>query len=299
MKYTKKQMISMLIIGPLVIYPIMRFYFDLPKSVCIAIVILSEIVCILSFYYEKRSVRKYDKLKDDIENGTYEKSVDLRDDYLKFVNEQGFESVKHSSMKKDLLLRYFRPYSLFWIFFGVALLILNFIIVNETDLMLFLIIVSVSFIVFGISCIYPQNIRKFLKEYAAEYSYINNSYISGKQLTYKKTFASISDTSYNGGINLGSTYAVIFNAKEIAAIKYSDITKVNHRILSTKFYGNGLYTGTVYTHHVDITFNCRKTNKSRTVSTQLSEFQAMLTCETLNPAINPTEIKNNEINVNV
>lgn len=254
-----------------------------------AIVILAEIICILSFCFEKRSVIKYNKFKDDIKNDVYDNSADLRDEYLKFVNEKGFESVKYQSIKKDLLMRYFRPYSLFWIFFGIALLILNFIIVSKIDSMLFLILVSISFIAFGIYHIYPKNLKKFLKEYDKEYAEINDSYINGKQLTYKKTFSSISDTSYNGGINIGGTFAIIFSTKEIAAIKYSDILNVKHRIQSTRFYGNGMYTGTVYTHHVDITFNCRKTEKSKVVTTQLSEFQSMLACDSLNPEINSYE----------
>ena len=299
MKYTKQQMIGMLIVGVIGGYPLLRFYFQFPVLLCIVIVCFVEAACVLSFYFEKCSVKKYDKLKNDVRNGEYAQSAEWREEYLEFVNKKGFEHIKHSSMKKDLVLRYLRPFGFFWILFGIALLIFNFIVVPEIDLMLFLSFVSVALITYGIFRLYPKNVKAFFKKCGAEYSDINASYVNGKQLTYKKTFASISDVSYNGGINLGNSYVVIVNTKEIAAIKYSEILNVKHSILSTKFYGNGLYTGTVYTHHIAITVHDKQRNTNITFSTQLSEFQAELACETLNMQISTLELENNKLEVNV
>ncbi len=292
-------MILMLVLWLVLGYPITRYYFRFPTFVCVALVIAFLLIFILSFYYEKRSVKKYNKLKNDIINGTYEKSDEWNDNYFKFVSEEGFENIKYSSMKKDLFLRYIRIYNLFWIIFGIGLLILNFVIVQEIDLMIFLVLVSICFISFGVFRLYPKNVKAFLKKYTVEYSDINTSYLDGNQLTYKKVFSSISDTSSNCGINIGSSYVVVFNQDEIFAIKYSDIQKVNHKILSTRFYGNGMYTGTVWTHHIRIEFHDDHRNTDRIATAQLNEFQTELACETLDKHINSPVLYHNKIDVDV
>lgn len=292
MKYTKKQMTGMLTAGAFAAFLLLKFYFEFPLALCLGITLLTEILFAVSFCFEKRSHKNYEKLREAIQSGEYENNSDWREKYLEFISTKGFERVKHSSMKTDMCMRYFRPYGLFMIFLGTSLLILNFIIVREISLMLFLIAVSAGLALYGLFRLSAPNVRRFIKKYGKEYSCINESYVSGKQLTFRKAISASSSEYYNDGINLGNEYVVIFNTKEIAAFKYSDIVKVKHRIQCTKYYGNGMYTGTVYSHYIDVSARDALSNSEKTFSARLSEFQAEYACETLNTQISVPELEN-------
>ena len=141
-----------------------------------------------------------------------------------------------------------------------------------------ILLTGIGFVLYGIYGLSSVNVRKFISSCGVILDDINDSYMNGKLLTYKKAY---SDEYRNCGINIGGKYTVIFTVKEIAALKNFDISDVQHRILRTKYYGNDIYTGARYTHHIDITVRNSDTGNNKTFTVELSEFQAELAAEEL------------------
>lgn len=280
MKYSKKKKISILLVGGAITILALRFYYGWSWAAAALTAVVADCILILSFVFEKKSDDKHRQLVNDIENGEYNSSDQWREEYDIFLKEKGFEKVRRSSMKADLSKRYRRYFGIFFILFGALLILFGAAFTSGGDdgAGVFIMIVGILIVIYGFFGLFPKNVRSFIKKCGADLDAINASYMDGKLLTYKKLY---SDEHRNGGINIGSEYTVIFNVKEIAAVKNSDIVSAQHRILRTKYYGNSVYTGTKYTHHIDVTVKNPLSGNIRTFTAELDRFQAELAQEEL------------------
>ncbi|MGN0579561.1 MAG: hypothetical protein ACI4JE_01705 [Ruminococcus sp.] len=276
MNFTKGQKIAMMTVGIAILFLYLKFIAEYSLTVCIVASVIAEVILALSFYFEFKSDKKSEQINNDIQNGDYHSSDEWNEKYADFVNNKGFEPIKHCSMKADLYARYRRPVGFFMIIFGAAVTASGFVFIPEVGAIIFLTLVGLGLAAYGIYCLSAMNVRRFIRRCGDALPEIERSYMEGKLLTYKK---SASDEYCNDGINIGSDYVIIFTPKDISALKRADISNFRHKIKRTKYYGNGVYTGTVYTHHIEIDVINPRNGAVKTFSAQLGEFRSELACE--------------------
>lgn len=280
-EFFQKSKISILAVGIPLSFLAMKFYMRLPLTLSIIVPAVMGLVILLSFALEKRSDRQFDKLKKSIKNGEHHYSEEWQEKYSKFVESKGYEQIKHISMTADLSARYMRPTGVFMIMMGIGTIILGIIFLGEANAVAILSLFGLGFCAYGVYCLMPPNVMRFLKNCGDDLSNINDSYMNGSLLTFKKK---ISDKYCNDGLNIGSTHLILFTPKRIAALKYVDIERVSPRILRTKYYANSVYTCSDYKYYIDIF-----AKRHGIYSIQLSEFQTVLAFETLKGRVPYTE----------
>lgn len=286
--FTLKQKIIFLLLCPFVSLLLTQAVYDMPIKIGIIVMIACEIFLAVSFFIETRSKKKHDKLQNAIENGEYGTDEEWRVKYAEFVENKGFEPVKYSSMKKDLYRRYLRPTAFIMFAIAVTVLVVGIISMDVVDLMIFCGVVGSGFAAYGVYCLSSPNVRRFLKCCGESYQIIENSYVNGKQLTYRKN---LTESACNDGINIGSEYIVIFRQKEIAALRISDVIGSTHRISHVNHSVNSVYMFSEYLHFIDVTVRNPMSGAARTFTAQLSEFQAELACETIDRLTHDTNAR--------
>lgn len=121
-------------------------------------------------------------------------------------------------------------------------------------------------------------VRTFIKECGEEYPEIERSYLNGRMLTYKRN----GELSCNCGINISGNYTVIYNSKKIDFIENAEIGSVQKHVTKTKYYGNQIYNGSVFSYTLIITLKKRSKNDiPKQYRVKLNEFQLEMAYQAL------------------
>lgn len=244
----------------------------------------------LSVFFELKSIQKGEKLKEDVESGDYYSSDVWNEKYLNYLNKHGFDKIKGSSMKADLAGRFRRPSVFIMTAFSFCLLGLCFVPGLQAESIVFLIIGAAIFFGWGMYNLTSTPVRKFLNNCSSEVNEIENSYMNGKLLTFKRNG---SDKYLFNGINIGRAYTIIYDKTKITAIKNSDIELVHRYLKRTRYYGNSVYNGSKNTFHLDITL---KAPFKKTLTVELNEFQTQMALEEYRSLHIPTTYEGNVVN---
>lgn len=170
---------------------------------------------IYAFLKEKKDDKKADKLKSDFLDGSYFSSVEWREKYLNYMQSYQFDEINPKGMKADLSRRYRKTASVPFMLFGILMIIgagCGFFVETENKILQTILTVLFGAGI-GAGLIYIE-FEKFTakpvkKFYKGNYDFkaIESSYENGKMLSHKEQ-----------GINIGSSYTVIYNKKIVFAI---------------------------------------------------------------------------------
>ncbi len=274
-----KRRIIAYIIGTPLVYIIGRFYYELPNIVCIPLTIGTAVFLAVAVFMELRSNRKDNELKSDIDKGEYHQDEKWQQKYTEYVNKHDFIQVKGDSMKADLSRRFLSISGIIMLIIS-ALFFIGAILIR-TGLLETNIILAVAGVLFGGWGAFKYMntpVRAFIKECGEKYPEIERSYLNGRMLTYKRN----GELSCNCGINISGNYTVIYNSKRIDFIDNAEIGSVQKHVTKTKYYGNQIYNGSVFSYTLIITLKKRSENDNpKQYRVKLNEFQVEMAYKAL------------------
>ncbi len=127
---------------------------------------------------------------------------------------------------------------------------------------------------------------KFYKT-RTDISEIEKSYIKGRMLSYSKN-------GINNGINIGSSYTVIYNSDNVIAIDNSTIQDMTRKMVRVKKYENSMYSGQEYKYYVSVIY-INSDGNTASVDVQLDEFQCEMIITEYNRIFYPERLYGNKI----
>ena len=266
----KNRIIGYIICIPLS-FVISKFYYGLPATLCIIIAVAFGAALSTATFFEIKSKNKDAEFLNTINSGEFHSDEKWKKKYDEYLKKHDFEHIKGDSMKADLN-RHYRSISgmimlAIAIFFFIAAAIVR------TGLLETNVILAVSGLLFGAWGIWKlmkTPVRSFIKQCGENLPMIECSYLNGKMLTYRKN----GEHACNNGINIGGNYIVIFSSKAINCFARNEIESVNKHITKTKYYGNAVYTGSLFTYSLIIDLKEQKNrNAVRRYKLDMNEFQ--------------------------
>lgn len=211
------------------------------------------------------------EFKNDIDNGKYHQDEKWQQKYAEYVEKHDFIQVKGDSMKADLSRRFLSVSGIVMLVIS-ALFFISAIFLNAgfAETTFILIFSGLLFGGWGAFKVLNTPIRAFIKECGEKYPEIERSYLNGRMLTYKRN----GELSCNCGINISGNYTVIYNSKKIDFIENAEIDSVQKHVTKTKYYGNQIYNGSVFSYTLIITLKKRIENDiPKQYRVKLNEFQ--------------------------
>lgn len=274
----KNRVIGYIICVPLS-FVIAKFYYELPTALCIVITLAFAIALSAATFFEIKSTRKDKEFINAVNNGEFHNDEKWQHKYAEYIKKHDFQQVKSNSMKVDLFRRYTSVSGVIMLI--AALLFFIAAIFIRTGLLETNVILAVSGLLFGAWGVWKlmkTPVRNFIKQYNEKLPEIERSYLNGRMLTLRRN----GEHSCNNGINIGSNYVVIYDNKAINCFDRSDIIAVNKHITKTKYYGNSIYTGSLFTYKIYFSVKNETTiSHSRQYSLELNEFQTEMVYEAL------------------
>lgn len=274
-----KRRIIAYIIGIPLEYVIGRFYYELPNLICILLTVGTAIFLAVALFMELKSNHKDEEFKNDIDNGKYHQDEKWQQKYEEYVDKYDFIQVKGDSMKADLSRQFFSVSGIVMLVIS-ALFFITAIFFNAgfAEITFILIFSGLLFGGWGAFKILNTPVRAFIKECGEKYPEIERSYLNGRMLTYKRN----GELSCNCGINISGKYTVIYNSKKIDFIENAEIGSVQKHVTKTKYYGNQIYNGTVFSYTLIITLKMRSENDiPKQYRVKLNEFQLEMAYQAL------------------
>ena len=232
---------------------------------------------IILYLVQRKIYRSLDGITPDSEDGSYFTSSEWRDKYLNYVMKKPFETIRSKSMKRDLLKRFRHPKFVLLIITGLlgtavsaVALIAEYhdrgtISIGHFFEYLHLIPVEIGLIFFCIAKFTARPVRKFLKNTDDIFA-LEESYMVGKMVSYK-----------GNGINLGSTYIIMYDEKEIIAIENSQVTSVTRSVAMEGDYEKCYFK---YVHYAVVSYT--ESGRQLITSVKLNEFQVEMVIEEFN-----------------
>lgn len=266
----KRRIITYIIAIPLV-YIIGRFYYKLPNSICIFVTVGTAVFLAIASFMELKSNHMDKEFKNDIDNGKYHQDEKWQQKYAEYVDKHDFIQVKGDSMKADLSRRFLSVSGIVMLVIS-ALFFISAIFLNAgfAETTFVLIFSGLLFGGWGAFKVLNTPVRAFIKECGEKYPEIERSYLNGRMLTYKRN----GELSCNCGINISGNYTVIYNSEKIDFIENAEIDSVQKHVTKTKYYGNQIYNGSVFSYTLIITLKKRIENDiPKQYRVNLNEFQ--------------------------
>lgn len=274
-----KRRIIAYIIGIPLVYIIGRFYYELPNIICILLTVGTAIFLAVALFMELKSNHKDKEFKNDIDNGKYHQDEKWQQKYAEYVNKHDFIQVKGHSMKADLSRKFLSISGIVMLVISVMFFIVA-ILFNAgfAEITFILIFSGLLFGCWGAFKILNTPVRAFIKECGEKYPEIERSYLNGRMLTYKRN----GELSCNCGINISGSYTVIYNGKKIDFIDNAEIGSVQKHVTKTKYYGNQIYNGSVFSYTLIITLKKHSENDiPKQYRVKLNEFQLEMAYQAL------------------
>ena len=286
----KRRIIGFAVTTPIT-FSILYFYYDFSAFLSICIILFFYSIFGVSILFEKKSFRDDEKLKKSLESGEYYLDKKWRKKYAEYLKKHDFENVRRNSMEADLKRRFLKKSGVVMIIFGGFMLITAVII--RTGLVETNVVFAVAGIMFtgwGTRKILDTPVKKFISDCGENLKYIENSYLNGKMLSYRRN----GEHACNNGINIGNDYIIIYNKDKINVIEVSDIYFVCRYVLKTKYYGNSIYTGSGYTYSLSILLKIDENNPNiRRYNIDMNEFQVEMAYEAVAPYATTAELEQN------
>ena len=271
------------VIGYIICVPlsfvIAKFYYELPVTLCIIISIAFAIGLSLAVFFEVKSVHKDKEFINSVNSGEFHSDEKWSKKYTDYVRKHDFEHIKANSMKTDLDRRFLKPSGIIWLTFALVFFIAAAVV--RTGLLETNVILAVSgllFAVWGAVKLMKTPVRPFIKRCGEKLPEIERSYLSGRMLCYRKN----GEHSCNNGLNIGGNYIVLYDSKNINYIDRNEIESVSKHVTKTKYYGNAVYNGSLFTYSLIIDLREQSDSKAvRRYKLDMNEFQVEMAYEAL------------------
>ena len=238
------------------------------KYIVIAVIAMIPLIifAIFAFFKEKRHDRSSEKDKQEFLSGAKYRKKEWRTAYYQYKEKHTFETISKKGMKHDLKKRYHKKdfgyiRSGFLLTIGSVLILF----ISKTELKdkaaaIFGIFCGVVIFSIGFHGLISGPAQKFFKQ-QAELAEIEKSYIKGKMLSFG-----------NNGINVGSSYTVIYTQNNVFAIDNNKIQDMTRKMVRVKQYEDNLYSGQEYRYYVTLIYTDTD-NKTKAINVRLDEFQ--------------------------
>ncbi len=227
--------------------------------------------CLYAYFKEKRHDRSSEKDIQSFLSGEKYRKKEWKTAYYEYKEKHSFEEISPKGMKHDLIKRYRNGNhrglaeiglllfagSIAAVFYPIKNFYLGYSILG--------ILFGGAFMSYGIYKYVGGPVRKFYKT-ANNLSEIEKSYNKGKMLSYK------TNSINSSGINLGSTYTVIFDNDRVTAVENSTIEDMVRKMVRVKKYENSVYSGQEYNYYVSVIYR-ESDGKESHIDVRLDEFQ--------------------------
>lgn len=227
--------------------------------------------CIHAYFKEKRHDKSSEKDKQEFLNGTKHRQKEWKAAYYEYKEKNSFEEISKNGMKHDLIRRFrtsqnrglaeagllMMAISVAAIFYPIKGFYLGYSILG--------VLFGGFIMAWGIYSYIGGPVIKFYKT-RSDLAEIEKSYNKGKMLSYK-----VSGINTNG-INLGSSYTVIYNNDKIIAIENNAIEDMVRKMVRVKKYENSVYSGQEYNYYVSVIYR-ELDGKESHIDVRLNEFQ--------------------------
>lgn len=284
------------VIGYIICVPlsfvIAKFYYELPVALCIIISIAFAIGLSLAVFFEVKSVHKDKEFINSVNSGEFHSDKEWKEKYAEYVRKHDFEQIKSNSMKADLSRRFLKPSGIVWL--AVALIFFIAAAIVRTGLLETNVILAASGLLFGVwgaAKLMKTPVSPFIKRCGEKLPEIERSYLNGRMLCYSKN----GEHSCNNGLNIGGNYIVLYDSKNINFIDRNEIESVNKHVTKTKYYGNAVYSGSLFTYSLIIDLREQSNSKAvRRYKLDMNEFQVEMAYEALSSNSRPASASINE-----
>jgi len=221
---------------------------------------------IYSFLKEKRQDKSSEKDKHEFLSGAKYRQKEWKTAYSKYKETHTFETISKKGMVHDLKKRY-RKHDFVCIRLGIFLTIGAILILfipmtefKDKAAAIFGILCGGMIFSIGLHGLISGPVQKFLKQ-QTDLTEIEKSYVKGKMLSLG-----------NNGINIGSSYTVIYTHKCVYAIDNNKIQDMTRKMVRVKQYEDALYSGQEYRYYVSLIYTASD-GKTKAINVRLDEFQ--------------------------
>lgn len=269
---TLSTIILMLVFNTIIIVIGLYYYVKSSMWEILLILIISLILfgyVIYAYVKEKKSDRQADQNIRQYVDGSYFFTPQWRESYLQYKQEHPFRKPKMPSMKADLHRRFMTKDSICFILLGCIFLVASILPIQfKLNYRIICIIAGLFMIFIGTYFMSGQHIRHFFKRTDLNFEHLENSYRSGKMLSYLKN-----------GVNLGIPYVIAYTPQEVFCIENCDIDFMTRELVRLKKYVDGVYTGEIILHRLYIQAKATGSQKSMFIRLELNEFQVEMVLE--------------------
>ena len=270
------------------------------KYLVVAVLSMGSLIiyAIYSFFKEKRQDKSSEKDKQEFLSGKKYRQKEWKAAYFNYKQNHSFETISKKGMIHDLKKRY--RANNFWIIRVGVLLIIGSVLIlfihmtepKDKVAAILGIIFGIVLITVGFNNFFGSAVQKFLKQ-QTDLPEIEKSYAKGKMLSFG-----------DNGINLGSSYTVIYTNKCVYAIENNTIQDMTRKMVRVKQYEDNLYSGQEYRYYVRVIYT-KKKKKTKAINVRLDEFQCEMMIAEFNRIFYPegkydsttSEITENSVSV--
>lgn len=266
----KKNLILVIITAICFFAVLVGIYFFTGDIKYIVVAVISMVPLILyatySFFKEKRQNKSSERDKQEFLSGAKYRQKEWKTAYSEYKETHTFETISKRGMIHDLKKRY-RKHDLVCIRFGILLTIGSVLIlfipmteVKDKVVAIFGILCGGVLFSIGLHGVISGPVQKFQKQQTS-LAEIEESYVKGKMLSFG-----------NNGINIGSSYTVVYTQKNVFAIDNNSIQDMTRKMVRVKQYEDNLYSGQEYRYYVSLIYKAPD-GKTKAINVRLDEFQ--------------------------
>lgn len=206
------------------------------------VIVISYVI--ISFFKEKKSDKKAAEKNAQLLSPEYYNSVEFRECVLNYAEAHGFDNAVRENMRSDLKKRFINKNSVITLFIGLLLIAGPIILIDS--MRLFYVVAGICFglwlFISSLKELIAYPVMKFYKE-CNDISAVEASYMTGKMLTLKAN-------GVCSGINIGSSYTLIYNLKDVYAFRNDKIISYSRKIERIKKYENSIFSGDEYHYYL-------------------------------------------------
>ena len=266
----KKNLMLVIITAVCFFAVLVGIYFFTGDIKYIVIAVLSMIPLIIyavcAFFKEKRQDKSSEKDKQEFLSGAKYRKKEWKTAYFQYKEKHSFETISEKGMVYDLKKRC-RKHDFVFIRLGIFLTIGSILIlfipmteIKDKVAAVFGIFIGGLIFSMGIHGLTAGPLQKFLKQ-RTDIAEIERSYAKGKMMSFG-----------NNGINIGSSYIVVYTQKNVLAIDNSRVQDMTRKMVRVKQYEDNLYSGQEYRYYVSLIYKAPD-GKIKDISVRLDEFQ--------------------------
>ncbi|MBQ8921672.1 MAG: hypothetical protein IJ060_05880 [Oscillospiraceae bacterium] len=277
MEMNRKKRFLLAVIGGTPLGFLALLYYGVPVLPAVIIALVLGGIVALAFVWEIRAEKNDAAFRQAVESGERYAQDEWREAYAKYRGTHDFQRVTAKSMQADLNRRYRKTAGI--VLTGISLLFFIpavFWRSGAAEANVFLAIGGLIFLSWGLLKLLRTPVRAFCRACGENLPHIDRSYLNGKLLSYRKG-------DIRSGICIDGDYTVIWDAKRITAVENSRVTEARKHIRRTKYYGNGVYTGSRTDYFLIVDYDDAAGSGHR-CSAQLNEFQVEMALEAMNAA---------------